>query len=124
MSVCISTFVVHMRLRIRLRIFAVLFVRIICDLRRIELFIHGDDFPLGLTQKRVLRNGMNPSSKTHVATGIGLLIVQRAASVLALSIEADREKIGATEGAVRRIFRTMLEPLFRLVDDACKTASN
>lgn len=75
MSLCISTIVVHMRLRVGWRIFPVLFTRIICGLRRIELFIHGDEFPLGLTQIRehIVLNNVSPSSKTHFAIGIELL---------------------------------------------------
>lgn len=74
MSICISTIVVHMRLRVGWRIFAVLFSRMICDLRRTELFIHGDDVPLGLIQKweHMVLNGVNPS-KTHFAIGNNLM---------------------------------------------------
>lgn len=68
-------------------------------------------------------NNVNPS-KTHFA--IVKLIAQRE-SVLALSIEIDKEKIGAAEVAVAATFRTMFAYFSRLADDGseacdgCKT---
>lgn len=69
MSFCISTFIVHMRLRVRWRILAALVLHILCGLRRTKLFLHCDGLQLELIQIRehLVLNDMNPYLKTHFA---------------------------------------------------------